>query len=248
LEADVADVAFTLLGGRRALAQRLAFAARDRAELIAALAGDLDVAEVSVDRPARVMLVFPDVDARQLAPHARALCGFGEFRAAYDECARAAGGALSETAAGVAIQVALARTWRAWGIEPAGVHAVGSGARAAAVLAGTLSLAEALAPDRSAGSPGGSAAIAGIAGGAIALELGIAAPAVSSGPWIGSLAGASARGAGRSMIEAAALLWRLGVAIDPAGLYRGERRRRIPLPSYPFGGTRYGWVVSAGRR
>lgn len=245
-EVDTGDVAFTLHGGRRALAQRIAFAVRDRAELIAALAGDLEVSEVAVERPPRVMLVFPDGDARQLAPHARALCALGEFRAAYDECVRAAGGALSDAAAGVAIQIALARTWRAWGVEPAGVQAAGSGARAAAVVAGTLSLADAIAwADRSSDSPGPGAAIPD---GAIALELGVGAPPVSSHPRIASLAGASTHGAGRAMIEAAALLWRLGVAIDPAGLYRGERRRRVPLPTYPFDGARHGWVVTAGRR
>lgn len=245
-ELDIADVAFTLHGGRRALAHRIALAVRDRAELIAALAGDPEVSEVAAERPPRVVFVFPDADARQLAPHARALCALGAFRAAYDECARAAGGALSEAAAAIAVQIALARTWDAWGVEPAGVHGAGSGAHAAAVIAGTLPLVDAIArADGPADSAGSSPAIPG---GAIALELGAGAPLAPSGSRVASLAGASAHGAGRAMIETAAQLWRLGVAIDPRGLYRGERRRRVPLPSLPFDGARHGWVVSPGRR
>jgi polyketide synthase PksN len=221
---------------------------RDRAELISALAGDLEVSEVVVERPPRVIFVFPDGDLRELAPHARALCVLGEFRAVYDECARATPGALSEVAAGIAIQIALARTWRAWGVEPSGVHGAGSGAHAAAAVAGTLSLGDALARVDCPDSPGPDAQIPG---GAIALELGAGArPGASgaSGSWVAALAGASAHGAGRAMIETAAQLWRLGVAIDPAGLYRGECRRRIPLPTFPFDGARHGWVVTAGRR
>jgi polyketide synthase PksN len=247
-ELDVADVAFTLHGGRRALAHRIALAVGDRAELIAALAGEPEIAEVALERPARVIFVFPDHDAGPLAALAGPLAALGAFRAAYDECARAAGGALSGAAAGVAIQIALARTWRAWGLEPTGVHAAGSGAFAAAAVAGTLSIADAIAR---AGHPDGAPEPgAALADGAIALELG-AGPSSSSssgGRQVASLAGASARGAGRAMIDAAAQLWRLGVAIDPGGLYRGERRRRVPLPTFPFDGARHGWVVTAGRR
>ncbi|HEX7180733.1 MAG TPA: SDR family NAD(P)-dependent oxidoreductase [Thermoanaerobaculia bacterium] len=36
-------------------------------------------------------------------------------------------------------------------------------------------------------------------------------------------------------------LWLAGVEADPAGFYRGERRRRVPLPTYPFERQRY-WI------
>jgi phthiocerol/phenolphthiocerol synthesis type-I polyketide synthase E len=267
---DPGDVAFTLHAGRRALAHRAAFGFRDRAELIAALAGDLEASEVDVDRPPRVILVFPDGDAGQLASLARALraCS-GAFRDAHDECARAAGAAPSEHAIAVATQIALARTWRAWGIEPAGVHATGSGASAAAVIAGTLSLADAMSgtrhrgaagvssrsgmPSRSdmpspSGMPRSPGLLAAIPDGAVVLELGPGTPGAASRHWIAALAGAAERGAARAMIDAAARLWRLGVALDPAGLYRRARRRRIPLPTYPFDGAHHGWHVTAGRR
>lgn len=241
---DPADIAFTLHAGRRALAHRAAFGFRDRAELLARLTDDLDASEVDPERPPRVTFVFPDDDARQLAAAARVLhARDAAFRDAYDECTRAAGGTLSEAASAVATQIALARTWRVWGVEPAGVHGDGIGACAAAVIAGTRSLGDALAradrPDGSTGAP---------SEGAVVLELGPGAARTRSDGWIAALAGAAEHGAERAMIGAAARLWRLGVAIDPAGLYRGERRRRIPLPTYPFEGARYPWRVTAGRR
>lgn len=241
---DPADVAFTLHSGRRALVHRVAFGFRDRAELVAALAADLDACEVDPERSPRVIFVFPDGDARPLAPLAQALCARGgEFRDAYDECTRAAGGTLSARATMVAIQIALARTWRAWGVEPASVHGTGTGANAAAVSSGALSLADAIArADRPGGSTGA------IPEGAVVLELGPGVSRSASDRWIPALAGAPEHGMERAMINAAARLWRLGVAIDPAGMYRGERRRRIPLPTYPFEGTRYGWRVSGGQR
>ena len=49
-------------------------------------------------------------------------------------------------------------------------------------------------------------------------------------------------------------LWLAGVALDGAGLYAHEQRRRVPLPSYPFERQRY-WITpqsvlapAAGRR
>jgi len=36
-------------------------------------------------------------------------------------------------------------------------------------------------------------------------------------------------------------LWVHGVAIDAAGFFADERRRRVPLPAYPFAGERY-WI------
>ena len=239
---DPADVAFTLHTGRRALAHRLAFGFGDRAELLAALAGDLDDdAEVDADRPPRVVLVCPDGDAR-LAALARALGAEPALRDAYDDCVRAAGGALSDAGAVFALQLAVARTWQAWGVEPAGVHGIGIGARAAAVLTGASPLLDALS------GAGGAGAIGAIPEGAVVLELGPGAAGAASAGWIAALAGAAEHGAARAMLDAAARLWRLGVAIDPAGLYRGESRRRIPLPTYPFGGARYPWRVTAGDR
>jgi phthiocerol/phenolphthiocerol synthesis type-I polyketide synthase E len=45
----------------------------------------------------------------------------------------------------------------------------------------------------------------------------------------------------KSVLKALGQLWLHGAAIDPAGLFKGERRRRVPLPTYPFERERF-WV------
>ncbi|HEY54466.1 MAG TPA: SDR family NAD(P)-dependent oxidoreductase, partial [Caldilineae bacterium] len=43
------------------------------------------------------------------------------------------------------------------------------------------------------------------------------------------------------LLEALGRLWMSGVRIDWSGFYEGERRRRLPLPTYPFERQRY-WI------
>jgi acyl transferase domain-containing protein/glutamate-1-semialdehyde aminotransferase len=49
-----------------------------------------------------------------------------------------------------------------------------------------------------------------------------------------------------TLLEAAAKLWIAGAPIDIGALYRGERRVRISLPTYPFERSRY-WIDAPGR-
>jgi acyl transferase domain-containing protein len=51
------------------------------------------------------------------------------------------------------------------------------------------------------------------------------------------------RSAVEGMLSAAAKLWTYGVEIDWRGLHRGERRYRVPLPTYPFERRRC-WIDS----
>jgi phthiocerol/phenolphthiocerol synthesis type-I polyketide synthase E len=44
-----------------------------------------------------------------------------------------------------------------------------------------------------------------------------------------------------TMLETLGKLWAQGVAVDWAGYYRDERRRRVPLPTYPFERKRH-WI------
>src|SRR4030095_7394434 len=56
----------------------------------------------------------------------------------------------------------------------------------------------------------------------------------------GRVAGATMRreseeGAGLAvLLEALGRLWAEGVPLDVTGLFAGQRRRRVPLPTYPF--------------
>ncbi|HVR06986.1 MAG TPA: acyltransferase domain-containing protein, partial [Thermoanaerobaculia bacterium] len=43
------------------------------------------------------------------------------------------------------------------------------------------------------------------------------------------------------LAQAVARLWLVGVEVDPAAFYAGQRRRRLPLPTYPFERRRY-WI------
>jgi acyl transferase domain-containing protein len=44
------------------------------------------------------------------------------------------------------------------------------------------------------------------------------------------------------LLEAAGRLWMAGVKVDWKGLFSGEARRRVPLPTYPFERRRY-WIA-----
>ena len=47
------------------------------------------------------------------------------------------------------------------------------------------------------------------------------------------------------LLTALAKLWLAGLRVDWPGFYARERRRRVPLPTYPFERRRY-WVQGSG--
>ena len=64
-----------------------------------------------------------------------------------------------------------------------------------------------------------------------------------------SLGHPAARGAGelKAFLKTAAELWLAGVAVDWNGRYAGERRLKLPLPTYPFQRQRY-WILTQDQR
>ena len=42
-------------------------------------------------------------------------------------------------------------------------------------------------------------------------------------------------------MEALGRLWVTGIKVKWAALHEGSRRRRVPLPTYPFNGSDTGW-------
>jgi acyl transferase domain-containing protein/acyl carrier protein len=64
-----------------------------------------------------------------------------------------------------------------------------------------------------------------------------------------SLAHPAARGTGelKTFLRAAAELWLAGVAVDWSRRYEGERRLKLPLPTYPFQRQRY-WILTQDQR
>jgi acyl transferase domain-containing protein len=150
-----------------------------------------------------------------------------------------------------AVEYALARLWTSWGIRPRALLGEGLGEVVAACLAGAFSLADALALVAAAGKSPAAEAFAARVRAAPRRPPEIPLLATAGG-FADALAGLR-QDPGRMLLEVgpgqtqelllAALgrLWLAGVAIDWSGFHAGERRRRVPLPTYPFERQRY-WV------
>jgi amino acid adenylation domain-containing protein len=163
-ELSVADAAYTLRVGRTPMAHRACVVASTTAEAAERLRHDTPwkaLHTTGAGAPSVVWL-FPGQGA-QYAGMGRGLYDSDPaFRAAYDECAQALAGegvdllallrsedaqAIAQTAltqpATWALEVALARTWLALGLQPVAFVGHSVGEFAAAVIAGVMSLADA---------------------------------------------------------------------------------------------------------
>ncbi|MFA6229093.1 MAG: amino acid adenylation domain-containing protein [Rhodanobacter sp.] len=166
-ELNLADVAWTLMVGRKAFAHRLAVVAEDVRSASTQLANADTAVAAARSRPAQsgdVVFLFPGQGA-QYAGMGRALHACEPaFRAAFDECAQALGdqygfdlrerifsddaAALLPTAimqpATFAIEYALARLWISRGVVPAAMIGHSVGEFVAATLAGVFALPDAI--------------------------------------------------------------------------------------------------------
>jgi amino acid adenylation domain-containing protein len=170
----ISDMAFTLQVGRRAFDQRFAVAARSQDELKIALGAKATLlrrsGEVGGERP-RIVFLFPGGGAQYPGAGAEMMSASSVFAAAVEECF----GRLPKTApsdlyemmfdrdlanseasgklnrsdyaipAVFILEYAYARLWEAWGVRPDAILAHSVGEYAGAVIAGVLTLADALA-------------------------------------------------------------------------------------------------------
>ncbi|MFC4072467.1 type I polyketide synthase [Actinoplanes subglobosus] len=169
--AALGDVAWTLQTGRAVFGHRGFVAAGDVRQARELLAGESMSAVRSPDRPRPVAFLFPGQGGQYPGMAADLYTYEPVFRAAVDRCAHlaeprlgfdlrtmiypdAAGrataadrmtGMLGGQAAVFTVQYALAALWRSWGVEPDLVLGHSLGAYAAATVAGTLDVADALA-------------------------------------------------------------------------------------------------------
>jgi amino acid adenylation domain-containing protein len=172
-EQDLADVAYTLMVGRKAFAHRRALVAADPAEAAAILArrepGRLPTRTVAAKAPA-VAFLFPGQGAQHVNMGAGLYRHEPTYRAVVDRCAEvlepvlgrdlrrlmyvapedaeAAAESLRNTAvtqpALFVTSYALAQLWMSWGVQPSAMIGHSVGEFVAATLAGVLSLEDAL--------------------------------------------------------------------------------------------------------
>jgi acyl transferase domain-containing protein/thioesterase domain-containing protein len=169
---SLADAAYTTQVGRKAFARRLAVVARDADELAAKLAngGDLKrLTGAAADATPRVVFMFPGGGA-QYPNAARKLYESNKtFRAAAEECfasmpasvaadqrslmfeaddPEAARLALEQPMHSLlsvfTVEYAMAKLWASWGVEPAALIGHSAGEYVAAVVAGVMSLKDAI--------------------------------------------------------------------------------------------------------
>ena len=155
------------------------------------------------------------------------------------------------------VEYALARLLMSWGVQPEAMLGTGVGELVAGCLSGDLELPEALAA--AVAAPSGAGISQDLAEDLlervrhptrIVLEMGPGEQLSTAAPGppgkapeivaVAALGGADATGSdAESMLRAVARLWLAGARIDWAGFHAGERRRRVPLPTYPFEGRAY---------
>ncbi|MGI5281963.1 SDR family NAD(P)-dependent oxidoreductase [Nonomuraea polychroma] len=168
-ETDLADVAYTLRAGRRRYAHRAAVVAADAADAVTALSTPRRLVKGKAGTP-KVAWLFSGQGAQYAGMGAGLYRTEPVFAAAVDECAailreelgldlrtllfpaederEAADERLRQTAltqpALFAVEWALARLWRSWGVEPAAMIGHSIGEYVAATVAGVFSLPDAL--------------------------------------------------------------------------------------------------------
>ncbi len=164
-ELNLADVAYTLQVGRQPFAHRRLLSATTTAEALAALEKQQYTSQ-TVPLQTAPALTFICTGAGVVTNTARELYEANPmFRQQIESCAvllrpylgtdlrtllypidphnsNSLSPRAVATAAAFAVEFALAKTWEAWGILPESVLGVGSGEITAAVLAGTISLAD----------------------------------------------------------------------------------------------------------
>jgi amino acid adenylation domain-containing protein len=162
-DVELADVAFTLQAGRRALAHRRMLVCEGLADAVTALR-TLDPERVFTREPGSgarpVVFLFPGQGTQSAGMGADLHAGEPVFREALDRCAELLrpelGGDLWERLAQdaertdlaqpalFALEYALARLWMAWGVQPRAMIGHSIGEYVAACLAGVFSLEDGL--------------------------------------------------------------------------------------------------------
>jgi acyl transferase domain-containing protein len=287
-EASFADVCHSANSSRSDRAHRLALVARDspsaRQQLLAFVTDRLDSVQPWRGRAPRAA---PQI-AFVFAGHGHTVHGLGRelyasepvYRAAFDACSDALqsrlGHSLAECMYGSApdpvdpqlatfsFEYALCELWRSWGVEPDVVLGEGTGALAAACVAGVFdlerSLLRVLEPSRTPSVPANEPQLRVISdanaargvrtilesGVRLFIELGPQAALADAARACESSDAVWLRGEDCSQLLASlAQLYVAGVKIDWPAVGRPFAARSVALPNYPFSARRH-WVPRGG--
>lgn len=217
----LADIAHTLQTGRQAFPFRRFVVCADHDSARAALASATAVGTgtVATQEPA-VVFRLPGTDVPAAALIGELAAVFPVFRQAADECAAALGGQNAGPASLFTLQYALVQLWQDWGVRPDSCQAGPGGELVLACRSGAIDLATAARLLQSLNGREDEATTCGEAKmpGALVVDL------PETGP----------DGAVAALLSAAGRLWQAGAPLDWRAVAHGTRRRRVPLPTYPF--------------
>ncbi|MER6029500.1 beta-ketoacyl synthase N-terminal-like domain-containing protein [Streptomyces sp. NPDC001851] len=234
----IADVAYTLRVGRRALPHRAAVVCRDTADAVRRLRPELWVRGVAGNEAPSVAFVLPDVPVAPEGTHRdpaaevrRSTPGLARDLAALSALVRAETGldpATDDRLLLFALQTAAARQLMSWGVVPEAMAGRGVGAWSAAFLSGTVPRTELMR----------------------LLASGAPAAHQASDDDLRRLTDAPGRvvvtigreEAGPGLLGVLADLWTRGAAVAPYRMDGDEHRRRVRLPAYPFARERH-WLL-----
>lgn len=253
---ELSDVAFTLQTGRTAFNFRRVLVCADLAEAVAGLAEPQSppartAHQTRRERPVVLAVPGEDLDAKQRELGRALYESEPVLREAFAQCAGALGLGVEQvwtaSCAGPVLRYALARLLLSVGVRADRFVGVGSGARVAAALAGTLPLTV-LADDSEPAddrTPAGQAEAAALSADEdlVLVELGdgrllrawdTGNPRNDDGSRLAVLASVRPEQASTAVREVIGRLWLAGAEPNWAALHAGRPVRRVALPTYPF--------------
>ncbi|NBE97995.1 MULTISPECIES: SDR family NAD(P)-dependent oxidoreductase [unclassified Nonomuraea] len=258
------DATATLQQGRTPYGVRGALVSTGAAATTRALAGPVTVGEAA--ERTRVVFAFPDARASGVGPMRMLYGAVPAFTVALDEIVEQVEsygsttlqawleGRADDGVSGFMAQLALAHTWRAWGLEPDEVVGAGTGAFAAAVAAGALDVEQAV-KLLSTGAPPPTASLgqSAVPCHVLAADSPLEVPQATDGATVLVMDGRSTAGdhvpaldpeiadGHVALLATAARLWTAGHALDWRALDPARPVRRIALPGYPYQ-RRRSWI------
>ncbi|MGW5605378.1 type I polyketide synthase [Streptomyces sp. NPDC003753] len=247
------DVAWTLQTGRRELPVRRCAVVDGPADAVRVLDG-LDRGRLTDSTAAvfagPVTLFFPGTATRA---DTRDLRAEPLFRRTVEECLALADpdAEVPEALDVFATELALGRLWQSWGVRAAAVAGHGTGALVAETVAGVYTVADAVRLILTgAGAGAGADPGAQADGGSNVTRRDPSIPVSTAGadvsaedrgttllPVLPEEAGAL--GARAALLTALGRLWLGGLSVDWSAVHGSGRRRKVPLPTYPFERRRY---------